>query len=152
MSTGTETVQDALRLIGAHSEISPAPSESLDVGFRSLVSMVEMWLSEGIELGIIPPEKIADDLNEPPDARLAIRSSLALLLAPNYGNGKPTVSADLAKMQRLQYGKVKRKYRAIEIPGKVVSSTLPVGAGNDQGYGYGSRRQTYFQKGDKLEN
>lgn len=152
MTTGTQTVQDALRLIGAHSELAPAPNESLDVGFRTLTSMLEMWLSKGIKLGIVPTEKIADDLNEPPDARMAIRYTLALMLAPNFGNGKNVVSLDLSKAQRKEYSTIKRLYRSIDIPGKVVSSTLPIGSGNERNFGFGLRGQTYFQEGDELEN
>lgn len=152
MSTGTETVQKALQKIGAHSALAPAPTESLIDGFDIMTSMLEEWLSEGIKLGTIPTEVIADDINEPPDAREAIRTNLAIRLAPDFGNGKETVSPQLQRTASILYNKIKRLYRSTTIPGKVVSSNLPVGQGNNRNWGYGYYGQTYFQEGDTIDN
>ena len=146
MSTGTDLIQRALQTIGAHSIVSPADPDSIIVGMERLNSMLEMWLSFGIDIGFTPLEVPGDELNEPPDTRNGIIANLALQLAPTFDNGKVIVSPVLQRDAKLGYHNIKNIYQRLTIPKKVVSSTLPVGAGN-------SRRvhaRTFFRKGATL--
>ena len=146
MSTGTAIIQRALQAIGADSIVSPADPDSIVLGFERLNSMLEMWLSIGIVIGFTPLKVPGDELNEPPDTRNGIIASLALQLAPYFDNGGVVASPVLERDARLGYANIKNLYQKIVIPNKVVSSTLPVGAGNRHGTG----RRVFFTKGAAL--
>lgn len=148
MSTGTDIIQKALQLIGAHSIVSPASAESILTGKDALNSMLEMWLSKGIDFGYSPLDVPGDALGEPPDVRNGIISSLAMTLAPNFDNGKGIVSTELRNLANSQFFTIQRIYRSITIPNKVVSSTLPKGAGNDQGI----LDSAFYNKGSTITN
>jgi len=148
MSDGTTIIQKALQRIGAHSVISPASSEAILVGKDALNSMIEMWLSKGIDFGFAPLDAPGDDLNEPADTRNGIISNLAIFLAPDFDNGKTVVSQDLKNIARSEFNNIKRLYRKVVVPDKVVSSTLPKGAGSDSLF-LDSR---YFNRGDRIKN
>lgn len=130
MSTGTIIIKCALKEIGAHSILAPAPPESIVDGMGTLNSMLQLWLSNGIDLGIVPLSAPGDELGEPADAYQVIIDNLALSLAPNFDNGKQIVSVDLKNNARDGYNRIKNLYQVLTIPNKVVSSTLPRGAGN----------------------
>ena len=108
MSDGTSIIQKALQKIGAHSVISPASAEAILVGKDALNSMIEMWLSKGIDFGFAPLNAPGDDLNEPADTRNGIIFNLALILAPDFDNGKTVVSRDLKDIARSEFNTIKR--------------------------------------------
>ena len=130
MSTGTNIITEALQEIGARSVVSPAVPESILLGMNKLNSLMELWLSRGIKLGTTPLSEPGDDLNEPADARSAIVSNLAIVLAPSFDNGKNIVSANLKSAATRGYNDIKVLYQETVIPTKRFSSTLPLGAGN----------------------
>lgn len=147
MSTGTSIIQRALQTIGAHSIVSPADPDSIVLGFERLNSMLEMWLSIGIVIGFTPLEVPGDELNEPVDTRNGIITNLAVQLAPYFDNGKGIVSPELSRDARLGYFNIKNLYQGVDIPSKVVSSTLPVGSGN----ALGTKRRAYFARDATLD-
>jgi len=128
MSSGTSIILNALEQVGAHSIASPANPESIIIGETTLVSMLESWLSEDIDLGIVPLEAPGDELGEPVDTTNAITSKLALLLVPYFPG--LTVSSELIVNARKEFDTVKRLYQNLTIPDKVVSRPLPRGQGN----------------------
>lgn len=146
MSSGTEIVKSALRLIGAHSIAAPADPESIVIGKDTLNSMLQGWLSTGINMGTTPLEVPGDELNEPIDARNGITYNLAVLLYSNYGSaGKPIsplVLLNAASEKRF----IKSAYQVHAIPKKVVSSTLPRGQGNSVFWD-----GAYFAEGETLD-
>lgn len=135
-------------MIGAHSVVSPASAESILVGKDALNSMLEMWLSKGIDFGFAPLDAPGDTLSDPPDVRNGIISNLAIWLAPNFDNGKDIVSVNLRNLARSEFQTIQRLYRGLTIPRKVVSSTLPKGSGNDQGF----FESTFYGVGDTINN
>lgn len=147
MSTGTAIIERALQGIGAHSIVAPASPASIVLGMEKLNSMLEMWLSQNINIGFTPLNVPGDELNEPNDTTNGIISSLSLLLAPFFDNGKQIVSAELKRNARVGYVNIKNLYQKISVPKKGVSSTLPVGAGNQR---WGNSR-TFFRKGGTLD-
>lgn len=149
MTTGTKIVQDALRKIGAHSVAAPADAEFLELGKNNLNSMLEMWLSRGINFGFSPLKVIGGELDEPADVRNGIICNLAIWMAPDFDNGKVVVSPELRGQARSQFHTIDRLYRSVTIPAKVVSSTLPRGQGNSDN---GFRNQAFFKKGDIITN
>jgi len=148
MSTGTAIIKRALQKIGANSVVAPADPESITLGLETLNSMLEMWLSDGIEIGFTPLEVPGDELNEPIDTRNGIICNLAIWLAPDFDNGKNVVSQSLSSAAKRSKGRIKANYQRLSIPEKVVSSTLPVGSGNTRGF----QRRTFFQKGSTINN
>lgn len=143
MSAGTEIIEFALKEIGANSIAAPADAESIVIGRDTLNSMLQMWLSIGIDLGIVPLDAPGDELGEPLDATQAIIDNLAVELAPNFDNGKVVVSPTLRNNARRNYETIKSLYQTLSIPDKVLSSTLPRGAGNTRGV----RRQVFEGSG-----
>lgn len=148
MSTGTAIIQRALQGIGAHSRVAPASPESITLGMEKLNSMLEMWLSQGITIGFTPLDVPGDNLNEPADTKNGIICNLAIELAPDFDNGKQIVSQELRRNAKVGFGNIKNLYQKITIPKKVVSSTLPVGAGNSRGV----NRRTFFPKGGTVSD
>lgn len=148
MSTGTEIITSALREIGATSVVSPPSPESIVVGLKALNSMMEMWESRNILTGAMPLEKPGDELNEPPDTTNGIINNLAIKLAPQFDNGKQIVSADLRNLAREEFALIKSLYQVLVIPDKVISSTTPVGQGNERYF----RARNFFARGQKIQN
>ena len=148
MSSGTQIILDALKEIGAHSIANPAGGETISDVKRKLDSMLQMWLTDGIDLGVLPINLPAEELNEPMDARNAIVQNLAIEASPLFDNGVAIVSEALRSNARSNYLKIKDHYQIVTIPRKVVSSTLPMGAGNRRG-GYSN---TFFSEGSEIEN
>ena len=146
MTIGTDVIKRALQSIGAHSIISPASPSSIVLGMEKLNSMLEMWLSQGIAIGFTPLGVPGDELNEPPDTKNGIISNLALELAPDFDNGKVVVSRELSRNARVNLTNIKNLYQKVTVPKKVVSSTLPKGAGNRRGV----NRRTFFKKGSTV--
>ncbi|PCJ24149.1 MAG: hypothetical protein COA96_10410 [SAR86 cluster bacterium] len=149
MSSGTEIIKDALKEIGAHSVASPAAPESIEDGLKKLNSMLEMWLTKGIMIGVSQLDKHGANLNEPTDCRDAIVTNLAISCAPLFDNGKVIVSQDLRINARVGFNNVESLYRRVEIPKKVLSSTTPVGAGNNRN---GRFNRTFWRRGSEVEN
>ena len=82
MSTGTDLIEDALKEIGANSVARPAGGETINDVKKKLDSMLQRWLSQGIDLGTTPIDLVGEEVNEPIDARNAIVENLAILAAP----------------------------------------------------------------------
>ena len=148
MSSGTEIIQAALRRIGAHSKVAPASADSISIGRDALNSMLELWLSQSIFLGVVPLEVPGSELSESLDMRNPIIDNLAIQMAPDFDNGKTIVSQDLKNNARAGLSHLKNLYQTITIPSKVVSSTLPTGSGNDRG----ARSRAFFATGSTIEN
>ncbi len=148
MTTGTEIVKKALKKIGANSIAAPAAPETIIEGRDALNSMLQNWLSQDIDLGIVPLDPPGDELGEPNDATNAIISNLAIYLAPDFDNGNQIVSPTLKQNATRDYNTVKNLYQCVSIPDKVVTSTLPKGQGNRYWYWNGN---TYFRKGETVD-
>lgn len=128
--------------------MSPASPGSVVLGMENLNSMLELWLSRNIQIGFTPLSVPGDELNESRDVRNGIISNLAVYMAPDFDNGKDIVSSTLKRNAAIDFAQIKALYQKIPIPDKVVSSTLPVGAGNNRG----SRRRAFFQQGETIDN
>ena len=144
MSTGTTIVKRALQKIGAASAVSEPSAEALATGFEALNGMISLWTSRGIQTGATPLNVIGDELNEKPDCRNAIISNLAVLVSADFDNGKAIVSPQLRATANGELAVVKALYQSIEVPKKVVSSTLPKGQGN--------KSHAFFDDGESIGN
>lgn len=133
MSTGTVIIQEAFRRIGVHSIASPAPTESINLALNTLNTMLQLWISWGIDVQTIPLSVVGDELAEPIDATNAIIDNLAVMVSPNFDNGETIVSDQLRSNANLGFMMIKTLYTKFTIPNKVPSATLPLGAGNSRG-------------------
>jgi hypothetical protein len=147
MSTGTEIIQSGLERIGAHSIHQPAAPEDIIKGMSILNSMLQLWISWGVDIQTVPIDAPGQDLSEPPDAKNAIIDNLALMMAPNFDNGKVIVSASLVANAKRGITQIRTLYRKFTVPRKRPSSTLPRGAGNSKG---SFRRDIFFGDDDTV--
>ena len=147
MSSGTKIIESALKLIGAHSIAAPADAESVELGMETLNSMLQLWLSKQIDLGISPLDAPGDEVDEPLDSTQAIIDNLAVALGPNFDNGGEVVSQTLRVNANNGYNSIKSLYQVFTIPDKVVSSTLPRGAGNRSGRTFAGKGATVASSG-----
>lgn len=146
MTTGTVLIQNALKMIGAHSVLAQANVEAINDGLPTLNSMLEMWLTEDVKIGFTPTSVVGEDINEPPDTTNGIISNLAFELLPNFpGVAAP---AGLAVLAAKHKRRIFSNYRDITIPQKVVSSTLPRGSGNSTFF----NDSRYFNVGECVKN
>jgi len=129
VSSGTFIIQSAYQRIGAHSVAAPANPESIESGMFILNSMINLWLSQNIVMGTVPLDAPGDELGEPADATNAIIDNLALMMSPDFDNGRNIVSPQLKINATLGKSLIRNLYQQIDIPDKVVSSTLPIGQG-----------------------
>ncbi len=103
MTIGTKIITGALRKIQVHTLNSPASPEDIENAVDTLNSMIELWVSKGIELGVLPLESSGNELGEPPDSTNAIKSNLALYLADDYEDGECIVSMTLRDNARWDF-------------------------------------------------
>lgn len=147
MTTGTVIIERALEKIGVHSIVAPATPDTIILGKEELNDMLEMWLSDGIQIGFTPLDVPADNLNEANGTKSAIINNLAINLAPSFDNGKSIVSADLKALASSGFRKVQTKFRKFTIPPMVPSSTLPRGQGNTNDF----FRQPFFGQNAEID-
>lgn len=101
MTTASEVVTGALRLIGAYGVDETPSAEDAAAGLVALNQMLAGWGIEGIRLEHAPLA-LGDTLPYPDDHERPIRFNLAVELAPEYGAAatlSPTVvrTADTGK-------------------------------------------------------
>lgn len=128
MATVTEVVTNALQLlevIPAETAITPAEAED---GLVSLNDLMNEWNDNGINIGYETLEAIDDILHVNAGTLGAIKSNLAVYIAPEYGRA---VSVELAA--RAKAGK-KAVRGAINLNPSQYPDTLPVGSGNEDNH------------------
>jgi hypothetical protein len=146
MSTGTTIVDDALMAGGISSSVVPADTEQQAVGFRRLMSMLNLWLSWGIQLNFTPIDAIGQDLDEPEDATNAIVDMLAIDLLKFF---RMPVPKELMASAKVNFFMIKSLYQEISVSDATPSSTLPRGQGNAKGI---DARVFQSGSGDQLGN
>jgi len=134
MSTGTELVQAALRLLQAHSEASSASTGTIVIGKKKLNSMLQTWVSQGIDIQITPADAVGDEVSEPEDTTNAIEENLAVKMEMEFGALAPLDSKTLRANATASKAEVRGIYQTVDIPLRKVSSTTPLGAGNTKAF------------------
>lgn len=133
MASGTDLIKRAYRKIGADSRLKPATPEAIEDGRVELNSMVEEWLEHDIDIGFTPIKQASDETSIPVGAENAVVSNLAVRTSVFFDNGTVIVSPELSNQAANDFFRLADTYEKITIPLKVVSSTLPRGAGNTRG-------------------
>lgn len=148
MSTGTTIIKRALQKIGASSAVSEPTPEAFQTGLEVLNGMLSTWKSRNLDTGSTLLKTAGDELNEREDCKNAIILNLAIALSMDFDNGKAIVSQDLRNEAFKQLATITSIYQTTDIPEKVVSSTLPKGAGNRRFL----NSQAFFGEGDTIGN
>lgn len=128
MTTAAELTRSALRLIKVASEMSPPSADQERGGLQALKDMISAWEVEGINIGVYPPTRLDEDLQEPEWAASAIKYVLAEQLAATY---ERELSSNVLKLivsahEQLQMGS------SVEHPSQH-QSNMPLGQGNRHG-------------------
>lgn len=95
--------------------------------------MMELWLSQGIKLGVTPLVAPGDELNESDDVTEVIVDNLSIKLIPLFNNGKQVVTPEVRLNARTGLATLKQLYQSVTVPCKSVSGTLPRGEGGTRG-------------------
>ena len=132
MSTVNSIILGALRKIGKDSPLKPAKPEDVVKGLDSLQSLLQMWATDNIDLGTNTFRGESEELGEPLDTRNALINNLALELAPEYDNGQIIVSETLRNRAAQGMAFLKKWYKMDPRPLRRISSTAPIGAGNEK--------------------
>lgn len=148
MTIGTNIIKRSLRKIQVDTLNSPASPEDIDDAVLVLNSMLSLWLSKGIRLGIVPLEAAGDELGEPNDSTNAIISNLAIKLASDYEDGQAVVTQTLKSEATSEFEELANVgYRENIVPQIIPSSTLLTGEGNKNRF---VRRRNFFGVGRPL--
>ena len=150
MSIVGNLIRLSLGKIQADTTNSPATPADLTKGVMPLNSMIALWVTKEINLGILPVNGIGDDLREPLFSFNAIVSNLALHLADDYEDGQAIVTQTLINNARRDFEDLANVgYREIIVPQIIPSSTLVTGQGNTNNF---MRRRNFFGPGRPLGN
>ena len=128
MSTANKLCDRALRLIGATSPIKPAAGETYQQCFEVLLSILNEYESQSVDMGLTIPTVIGNDLEEPADVTTSLEFILAANVAPYLQ--KP-VTVNIKKKVRAARQYIRSEYGPK--PEKCFPDTMPIGSGN-KGY------------------
>lgn len=129
--TNLDVINGALRELNVIAENQNASAEQGSQCLEKLNELLEMWKEVGIDFGWYEQSSTAGNAPIPDYARTAVRTSLAILCASQYG---ASVSTELASVADRAYGLLLSKAQREKLD-NVDMSHLPVGSGK-YGSGY----------------
>ena len=125
MPTVTEIVTGALSLLEVRTSESAITPEEAEDGLVSLNDMMNEWNVDGINIGYETLDSVEEQLHVTLGSVGAIKSNLAIYIAPEYGR---VVSDSLETRAK----RSKRSLRAsIPLNQSQYPDTLPIGSGNE---------------------
>ena len=130
MSTATDLITDAYIELVVHSEVKPVSSFAIEFGRRKFQAMLQEWISDDMDFGFSATEFVSDETSIPLDMETAITTNLAIRLAPSVGK---VASQTLLSNAAISLQTVKDQYQSKEAADRIVSGTMPLGAGNTRG-------------------
>ena len=127
MTTGTEVIHDALQEILVQADEQEYQPAEYQAGMRGLNDMVSEWDLLGLPLGFTLLTNITDTVTVPAGLIGAVKTNLALRLAPQFNKDIPGALVKSAEsgMQAV------RNYSVVQLPTRM-PSTLPIGSGNER--------------------
>ena len=125
MPTVTEVVTGALSLLEVNTAETAITANEAEDGLVSLNDMMNEWNVDGINIGYETLDSVEDELFVTLGSVGAIKSNLAIYIAPEYGR---VVSDSLRERAKTS----KRSLRAsIPLNQSQYPDTLPIGSGNE---------------------
>jgi hypothetical protein len=126
MTTATQIISGALKLLGVRAAESPITAVELQDGLEALNDMGAEWEEDGIRIGFEPVTDATADLGIPRSSVSAFKANLAIRIAPEYSR---IVSPALAK---LGDDTMDALTKSVVFIGNVqYPGTLPLGSGNE---------------------
>jgi len=125
MATVLDIVTGALQLLEVRTAESPVTATEANDGLTALNDMMNEWNVDGINVGYETLDSTTDELFVDLGSIGAIKSNLAVYIAPEYGR---IVSPDLA--DRADRSK-KSVRHSIPLNSSEFPDTLPIGSGNE---------------------
>lgn len=129
--TNLDVINGALREINVIAENQNASSEQGSQCLAKLNEMLELWKEVGIDFGWFEQSSTAGSAPIPDYARTAVRTSLAILCASQYG---ASVSQELVAVADRSYGMLLSKSQREQLDNTDMGH-MPRGSGH-YGYGY----------------
>jgi len=125
MSTGSDFVRGALRKLGVRSAESPIEAFEMSDGIEVMNDMLSEW-EPRTKFGFTPIADSADEVRVPRESHDAIKSNLAIRLAPDYSKpiSDSLAASAIAGMENVLIG-------TVNIGDVKYPDTLPVGSGNE---------------------
>ncbi len=143
MSTVNFLVLGALTKIGKNSPLKPAKPEDVLTGLQSLQSFLQQLETQNIILTANPVRAPSDEVGESLDTRNALINNLAIEISTNYDNGQGIVSDSLQRNANSGMAFLKKWYTEDCLPTRRISSTAPLGAGNEK-FKYSASSRKFF--------
>jgi len=139
MTTGTEVIHDALQHILVQSDEQEYQPSEYQAGLRGLNEMMLEFDISGLALGFTLLVNVTDTVTVPAGLISAIKSNLAVRLAPQFDKSVTLGLATLANSGM----KAIRRYAVVQRPTRL-PSTMPIGSGNERdNYANYSTRKFY---------
>ncbi len=130
MSTATELITDAYIEIMVHSQSKPISSFAIEFGRRKFQAMMQEWIDDDMDFGFSATEFASDETSIPVGLETGITTNLAVRLAPSVGKvANPTLLANAS----ISLNTIKNQYQSKVSADRIVSGTMPLGAGNTRG-------------------
>jgi hypothetical protein len=143
MTTARKIVERAFSKINVRAAETPLTAAEISDGLDVLNDLLEAWDASGILKGVESVQDADKDLMEPRASTWALKSNVAILLAGEYGIEVTPAIANDAVDSVNQWISGSINLQNLEYP-----STLPIGTGNRDEYGYGYDRD-FFPEDDK---
>lgn len=132
MSSVNFIVLSALTRIGKNSPLKAAKAEDINAGLQSLQSLLQQFETQNIMLTANPVRAPSDEVGESLDTRNALINILAIEISTNYDNGQSIVSDTLQRNAASGMAFLRKWYTVDPLPLRRISSTAPLGAGNER--------------------
>lgn len=129
MATVNEIVSGALKLLGIRAAESPLTAAEAEDGRVSLNDMMAEWEERSIYTGFVALADVDDPVLVPDYAIGAIKSNLAIYIAPEYGK---SIAPELDRRASKSFTALKAAL--IRMGPSSFPDTLPVGSGNQVGF------------------
>lgn len=145
MTIVRKILERAFSKINIRSAETALSSSEIEDGLDVLNDLLSTWDATGTLKGVAPIQDVGEDLKEPRYATWALKANIAILLAGEYGIEVTRALANDASQSLTELIKASINLQDLEYP-----STLPIGSGNRDDYGYGYDRDFFPE--DKKRN
>ena len=130
MSIGTDLIKDAYTEVGANSQLKAVSEFDVEFARRKLQRMMQEWIDDDMDFGFTATEFASDEVSIPVSVEEAVVTNLALRLVSS--KGRPA-SQDLKAAASVSLSNLRDRYQSKESADRIVSGTMPLGAGNTRG-------------------
>ena len=138
MTTALKIIERAFSKAQIRTAETPLSDSEINDGRDTLNDMLALWDATGVLKGVPPVDDVNTDLQEPRAATLMIKSNLAIRIVSEYGIQVGQGLALEATSSLSEWITSSIDLTQTEFP-----STLPIGSGNRDEYGYGFDRDFF---------